>query len=492
VTEQDPQTETIPVQPATFYLTFGQQYPDRATHPTIGNAHRDGYLEVRAADVAEARATAFAWLGRRWSDLYTDHSMSASDRARYYSRGVLGVLYADTAMEDGVRYRVAPGNGAESDNIDPDRKVHPESRTPYQPNGLEWPDEAGTDRALDGLDDAIGRLRGFDDLRGDAGDDGPVLEGLPFERGQTLREVAPRPEDVAGLSEFAHVLAAQGRAGGRAGADPGAGKTAAPAGDDVERLSNGAELPAPEDYCACGHPAETHGPSYEDDCGGITRVGGGSDAFPDECGCPGFRWPVPDAAAVDGHPYPGHADDELGDPEGAIETEVGRKSGDDGVTEGELDDWARRERGGRSESYRYVHRAGDTFRDRLAGHHRPEDRADLLVEEAIGGRGESQPETLALLAIREDLVGHRNELVAMHDGVTHLADHIDKGLTSIVDALDRIGASTDSLDANAEVTADTATRALRAWRRYLLTSFVTGVLLAVAVVAVLGRIAGQW
>lgn len=74
---------------ATFYVTFGQQYP-RERHPTFDDAHRDGWVEVDADTYAEARALTVRQLGVHWSDIYTAPDWDPS----YYPLGVLGVLTA--------------------------------------------------------------------------------------------------------------------------------------------------------------------------------------------------------------------------------------------------------------------------------------------------------------------------------------------------------------------------------------------------------------
>lgn len=63
---------------STFVVTFGQQYPDRATHASFPQAHRDGWVAVEARDDAEARSIAFQWLGAAWSMLYTREEFNPS------------------------------------------------------------------------------------------------------------------------------------------------------------------------------------------------------------------------------------------------------------------------------------------------------------------------------------------------------------------------------------------------------------------------------
>lgn len=55
--------------PREFRVTFGQQYA-REAHPTLPEAHPDGWLAVFATSEEEARSTAFAVCGPRWAFLY--------------------------------------------------------------------------------------------------------------------------------------------------------------------------------------------------------------------------------------------------------------------------------------------------------------------------------------------------------------------------------------------------------------------------------------
>ena len=73
-----------------FRVTFGQKYR-REDHPTLPEAHPDGWLAVFAADEHQARLLTFDKLGTAWSMLRPP----MPDDLDWYPRGELARLSAD-------------------------------------------------------------------------------------------------------------------------------------------------------------------------------------------------------------------------------------------------------------------------------------------------------------------------------------------------------------------------------------------------------------
>lgn len=77
-----------------FFVTFGQQYAQEQ-HPTIEQAHPDGWLVIEAYSYDEARAVAARELGTRWSNIY-DKDDFMKDAERLYPKGEVGRITADS------------------------------------------------------------------------------------------------------------------------------------------------------------------------------------------------------------------------------------------------------------------------------------------------------------------------------------------------------------------------------------------------------------
>lgn len=71
-----------------FFVTFGQRYA-REQHPTIEQAHPDGWLVIEADSWEEARAVAARELGTSWSDLVSKDDFM-KDAERLYPKGEIG------------------------------------------------------------------------------------------------------------------------------------------------------------------------------------------------------------------------------------------------------------------------------------------------------------------------------------------------------------------------------------------------------------------
>lgn len=75
-----------------FYLTFGQQYRCRETHPAseLVGAHitPDAWVRIVAADEDRAREIAFQVFGDKWSMLYDGDFFGAKER-KFYPEGEL-------------------------------------------------------------------------------------------------------------------------------------------------------------------------------------------------------------------------------------------------------------------------------------------------------------------------------------------------------------------------------------------------------------------
>lgn len=68
-----------------FYITFGQQYRKRETHPIDCRAHPDGWFEIEADNYNAAHDKAFEMLDKYWSFLYTEKEF----QRKYYPLGKL-------------------------------------------------------------------------------------------------------------------------------------------------------------------------------------------------------------------------------------------------------------------------------------------------------------------------------------------------------------------------------------------------------------------
>lgn len=75
----------------TFAVTFGQRYR-REPHPRWHRAHPDGWVEVSARDLPQARALAVEHFGIAWAMMYEKDAFIAAGSPQYYPLGCLGYL----------------------------------------------------------------------------------------------------------------------------------------------------------------------------------------------------------------------------------------------------------------------------------------------------------------------------------------------------------------------------------------------------------------
>ena len=75
-----------------FFVTFGQRYA-REQHPTIDQAHPDGWLVIEAESWDDARAVAERELGTNWSHLHTKEDFF-KDAEQLYPRGEIARIPA--------------------------------------------------------------------------------------------------------------------------------------------------------------------------------------------------------------------------------------------------------------------------------------------------------------------------------------------------------------------------------------------------------------
>lgn len=78
-----------------FRVTFGQRYR-RDAHPSLPEAHPDGYVAVMATDFDAARRIVIGHLGAAWAFLYAG-PFDETEWAAHYPMGRLRTLQAEPA-----------------------------------------------------------------------------------------------------------------------------------------------------------------------------------------------------------------------------------------------------------------------------------------------------------------------------------------------------------------------------------------------------------
>lgn len=74
---------------ATYYVTFGQRYRHEE-HPAFPDANPDGWFEIEAPDISEARLAAHAFLTDAWSFIYSEEDFATT--RHLYPLGALAVV----------------------------------------------------------------------------------------------------------------------------------------------------------------------------------------------------------------------------------------------------------------------------------------------------------------------------------------------------------------------------------------------------------------
>ena len=72
-----------------FYVTFGQQYRTKESHPKGG--HADGWIRIIADSYTQARQIAFNEFGPQWSMLYSENTF----KPEYFPLGEIRVIGGD-------------------------------------------------------------------------------------------------------------------------------------------------------------------------------------------------------------------------------------------------------------------------------------------------------------------------------------------------------------------------------------------------------------